>query len=179
MYQKNCHIMLRLHQLRRLSKLTALDSAFIKADNNILLPVLNNEPYYVSGAISKSLRLICAIQLDSRLGNRNILLAGPHPGSSLLLTEIAKTVAKETKSHIQLLDYQLICRLAKALPLDDSHQSNWDLGLKNIKFSEGFSPGAFEISDSFDEEVDNEVDTDDEDLEEESTALNYRFSILP
>jgi hypothetical protein len=171
--------MLRVHQLRKLSKVTALDAAFIRPENHNLVPTLSNEPYYVSGAISKSLRLLSAIQLDSRLANRNILLAGPHPGSSLLLTEIAKTVAQETRSHMQLLDYQLICRIAKTFPLDDSYQSHWDLRLQNMKFSEGFSPGAFEISDSFDEEVDNEVDIDDDDLEEESTALHYRFPSYP
>jgi hypothetical protein len=165
-----------LRAARKISSISILDSAFTHASSVNVDSKLFSEPYYLSHANSKSLRLISAIQLDTRLGHKDILLAAAHPGSTRLITQVVETMAKETNSNLQYLDYQLICRAIKNCDRTEVPKLQWDLNQHQIKFTEAFSPGIYEIRDEpLEEDAENDTDIDDDDLEEDSTAMNFRF----
>lgn len=75
---------------------------------------LTEFPYFLSATTLKTAKLLTAFNL-SPLGNKNLVLVSPHPGSRRLLYHVVNDVALGLKAGVLSLDYQWFVKEFKAL----------------------------------------------------------------
>ena len=78
-----------------------------------------NAPYYLPKSTAFSVKLLTQVYLSLEQGSRNLILASPHPGASILASEVVHSVASDIGADVQSLDYQALLEGARELGLSE------------------------------------------------------------